>query len=152
MGILSPAGGHQGVFLQQTGGPVLASSHASFQYEPASSIKALIGLYAMTQVKDGTVQLTTQVPMVDTSGGPDDCPSGTITGTEPLGTALQQMLQVSDNNRTEELMEYFGVAKLNAFASSLGPDRNPFPDVLQSPGVQRHRLPELRIQPAPADD
>ena len=120
MGILSSAGGHQGVFLQQTGGPVLASSHASFQYEPASSIKALIGLYAMTQVEDGTVQLTTQVPMVDTSGGPDDCPSGTITGTEPLGTALQQMLQVSDNNRTEELMEYFGVAKLNAFATSLG--------------------------------
>ncbi len=30
------------------------------------------------------------------------------------------MLQVSDNNRTEELMEYFGVANLNAFASSLG--------------------------------
>ena len=53
MGILSPAGGNQGVFLQQTGGPVLASTHASFQYEPASSIKALIGLYAMTQVKDG---------------------------------------------------------------------------------------------------
>jgi Beta-lactamase enzyme family len=120
MGILSSAGGTQGVFLQKIGGSVLASSNASFQYEPASSIKALIALYALTQVKDKAVQLTTQVPMVTTSGGPDDCPSGTLTGTEPLGTALQQMLQVSDNNRTEELMEYFGVANLNAFASSLG--------------------------------
>ena len=120
MGILSSAGGTQGVFLQKIGGSVLASSNASFQYEPASSIKVLIALYALTQVKDKAVQLTTQVPMVTTSGGPDDCPPGTLTGTESLGTALQQMLQVSDNNRAEELMEYFGVANLNAFASSLG--------------------------------
>jgi hypothetical protein len=120
MGILSPAGGTQGVFLRQVGGSILASDNASFQFEPASSIKALIALYAMTQVEKGTLHLTTRIPMIDTSGGPDDCPPGTFKGTEPLGTALQEMMQVSDNNRTEELMEYFGVANLNAFATSLG--------------------------------
>lgn len=120
MGILSPGGGTQGVFLQELGGSVLASDNASFQFEPASSIKALIALYAMTQVEAGTVRLTTKIPMVSTPGGPDDCPPGTIDGKEPLWTALQQMLQVSDNNRTEELMEYFGVGNLNAFATSLG--------------------------------
>ena len=78
MGILSPAGGTQGVFLQRIGGSVLASSNASFQYEPASSIKALIALYALTQVKHKAVQLTTDIPMVSTANGPDDCPSGTI--------------------------------------------------------------------------
>ena len=134
MGILSSAGGTHGVFLQQIGGSVLASSNASFQYEPASSIKALIALYAMKQVENRAVQLTTQIPMVDTSGGPDDCPAGAITGTEPLGTAIQQMLQVSDNNRTEELMEYFGVAKLNAFASTLGLTGTHFQTSSKPPG------------------
>jgi hypothetical protein len=120
MGILSPAGGTEGVFLRSVGGSILANDHASFQFEPASSIKALIVLYAMTQVEKGTLRLTTRIPMVDTSGGPDDCPPGTFNGKEALGTALQEMMQVSDNNRTEELMEYFGVGNLNAFATSLG--------------------------------
>jgi Beta-lactamase enzyme family len=134
MKILSPAGGTQGVFLQQLGGSVLASDNASSQFEPASSIKALIALFAMTQVEHGTVRLTTHIPMVSTSGGPDDCPPGTIDGTEPLGTALQEMMQVSDNNRTEELMEYFGVANLNSFAVSLGLTGTHFQTSSDSPG------------------
>lgn len=120
MGILAPAAGTHGVFLQNTGGTVIASDNDSFAYEPASSIKPLIALYALTQVEEGHAALTDQIPMIDGSGGAGDCPPSDFTGTESLGNALQQMLQVSDNNRTDELMQYFGVANLNTFASSLG--------------------------------
>jgi Beta-lactamase enzyme family len=150
MKILSPAGGTQGVFLQQLGGSVLASDNASFQFEPASSIKALVALYAMTQVEHGTVRLTTHIPMVKTSGGPDDCPPGTIDGTEPLGTALQQMMQVSDNNRTEELMEYFGVANLNSFAVSLGLTGTHFQTSADPPGFNVIGCLSYGFDPLPA--
>jgi len=120
LNILAPGGGTRGVYLQQVGGPVLAESKSTFPYEPASSIKPVIGLYAMEQVEHGHARLTDLVPKIDNADGPGDCPPAKIVGTEPLGTALGQMLQVSDNNRTRELMQYFGVTKLNAFAASLG--------------------------------
>jgi hypothetical protein len=91
MGTLAPAGGTHGVYLQRTGGPVLATSHGGFEYEPASSIKPLIALYALTKVKDGAARLSEQVPKINESGGPEDCPPSTFSGTEPLGTALQQI-------------------------------------------------------------
>jgi Beta-lactamase enzyme family len=132
--ILAPAAGTHGVFLQKVGGPVVASDNDGFAYEPASSIKPLIALYAMTQVEGGHASLTDQVPMIDGSGGPDDCPPSDFTGTESLGNAIQQMLQVSDNNRTDELMQHFGVANLNTFASSLGLSHSKFHTSSSAPG------------------
>ena len=134
MNILAPGGGTSGVFLQQIGGSVLASVNANVPYEPASSIKPVIALYAIEQVEQGNLQLTDQIPKIDNSGGPDDCPPLTTSGTEQLGTAIQQMLQVSDNNRTLELMEYFGVANLNAFAASLGLSNTMFQTSSSPPG------------------
>jgi hypothetical protein len=132
--ILAPGGGTPGVYLQQLGGPVLASANATYAFEPASSIKPVIALYGIEQVEQGNAHLTDQVPMIDTSGGPDDCPPSSITGAEPLGTAIQQMLQVSDNNRTRELMEYFGVNNLNTFAASLGLSSTMFQTSSSPPG------------------
>jgi hypothetical protein len=134
LNILAPGGGTQGVYLQKVGGPVLANSNETFAYEPASSIKPVIALYAMEQVANGVARLTDEVPMIDGSGGPGDCPPSTITGTEPLGGAIQQMLQVSDNNRTRELMQYFGVNNLNAFAASLGLSNTMFQTSGSPPG------------------
>lgn len=134
MGILAPANGTHGVYLKQAGGPVIAADNAGFVYEPASSIKPLIALYAITQVEHGTAQLTEQVPRISTSGGPDDCPPSTFSGTESLGNAIQQMLQVSDNNRTDELMRFFGVTSLNNFAQSLGLTNTHFQTATSAPG------------------
>jgi Beta-lactamase enzyme family len=134
LGVLSPAGGTEGVYLKQVGGAVLASNNASYAFEPASSIKPVIALYALTQVEQGALHLTTQIPEIDGSGGRGDCPPATIIGTEALGTALQQMLQVSDNNRTRELMQYFGVGTLNSFASSLGLTSTHFQTSAKAPG------------------
>ncbi len=119
LGILAPAGGVHGVFLQQLGGPVLASANADYPFEPASSIKSVIALYAMTRVVNGTAHLTDLVPVVPGTS-PDDCPTPSTSGTETLDNAIQQMMQVSDNNRALELMLYFGVDNLNGFATSLG--------------------------------
>jgi hypothetical protein len=134
MDILAPGGGVQGVYLQQLGGPVLASDNETYVYEPASNIKPLVALYAMRQVVQGSAHLTDPVPMIDTSGGPNDCPPSSITGSEPLGTAIQEMLQVSDNNRTRELMQYLGVDNLNTFAASLGLSSTRFQTSTSPPG------------------
>jgi len=134
LNILAPGGGTQGVYLQQVGGPVLAKSNATYAYEPASSIKPVIALYAIEQIEHGHARLTDRVPEIDNSGGPGDCPPSRIVGTELLGTTLGQMLQVSDNNRTRELMAYFGVSRLNAFAASLGLAHTMFHTSPSSPG------------------
>ena len=134
LNILAPGGATQGVYLRQVGGSVLADSNSTFPYEPASSIKALIALYAIEQVEHGHAHLTDQIPEITESGGTEDCPPLTTSGTESLGNALQQMLQVSDNNRTLELMEYFGVSNLNAFAVSLGLSNTMFQTSSSPPG------------------
>jgi hypothetical protein len=132
--ILAPAGGTHGVYLQRMRGRVLAAENAKYAYEPASSIKPVIALYAITQLEKGRLRLSDKVRKIDESGGPEDCPPSDFTGTEPLGTALQQMMEVSDNNRTDELMQYFGVAHLNAFAASLGMSHTTFHTSPTPPG------------------
>src|SRR3954447_1108463 len=111
--LLNAAGGTTGMYLKQVGGPVIAAQNENFVYEPASSIKVVVHLYAMQQVALG-LPLGTQVPL--NTGPAESCPGASGPGTESLSNALQQMMQVSDNARTRELMEYFGVANLNNFA------------------------------------
>ena len=59
--LLSAGGGTTGLDLKRVGGPVLAAKNESFAFEPASSIKVLIHLYARAasassgcNVKDAT--------------------------------------------------------------------------------------------------
>lgn len=112
-------GGTQGLYLQQVGRPVLANLEDSTPYEPASSIKVLIHLFALTQVQNGVVSLNT--PITHYINGPGSCPNPPIvSGTEPLQIALREMMWHSDNARTHELTDYFGVKNINAFAQSIG--------------------------------
>jgi len=112
-------GGVQGLYLKEVGGSVLAALEDGVPYEPASSIKVLIHLYAMKQIQNGAVTLDTPVPHY--TNGPESCPEPpTVSGTEPLLTALQEMMWHSDNARTHELTDYFGDSNINAFALSIG--------------------------------
>jgi hypothetical protein len=112
-------GGTQGLYLKEVGGPVLASLEAATVYEPASSIKVLIHLYALTQVQNGVVNLNT--PVTHYTNAADSCPNPPIvSGTEPLQMALREMMWHSDNARARELTDYFGDANINAFALSIG--------------------------------
>ncbi len=117
--IANNVGGVEGLYLQQVGGPVLANLGDSTVYEPASSIKVLINLYAQTEIQNGNINLNSQV--VHYTNGPDSCPDPpVINGTEPLQIALREMMWHSDNARTRELTDRFGDANLNAFAKSIG--------------------------------
>jgi hypothetical protein len=65
MNILAPAGGTHGVYLKKVGGAVLASANAAFPFEPASSIKPLIALYVLNDMKKGFTTLSTPLPEID---------------------------------------------------------------------------------------
>ena len=122
VGALLRAGGIdgvQGLYLKQVGGPVLANLEESFVYEPASSIKVLAHLYAMTQVQNGTATLAD--PVARYANGPVSCPDPVQPGgTETLSAALKEMMWNSDNARTREVTDTFGNSNINPFALSIG--------------------------------
>ena len=122
VGALLRAGGINGVeglYLKQVGGPVLANLLESFVYEPASSIKVLAHLNAMTQVQNGAASLSDQVQSY--TNGATSCPDPAQTGAmEPLSTALQLMMWNSDNARTREVTDKFGSSTITAFGASIG--------------------------------
>jgi hypothetical protein len=111
--------GVQGLYLKQVGGPVLANLQENFVFEPASSIKVLAHLYAMTQVQNGTASLADSLPRY--TNGPNSCPDPAQPGgAESLSMALQEMMWHSDNARTREITDTFGDPNINAFALSIG--------------------------------
>ena len=111
--------GTEGLYLQQVNGPVLANLEDWQVYEPASSIKVVINLYAMTKVQNGSVSLNTPIPHY--TNGPDSCPNPPIvSGTETLAVALREMMYHSDNARTHELTDYFGETNIDNYAHSIG--------------------------------
>jgi hypothetical protein len=129
--------GVEGLYLEQVNGPspsVLANLEDGVVYEPASSIKVLANLYAMTKVEAGAIKLTT--PITHYINGPESCPyPPTIAGTEPLGTAIREMMWHSDNARTEEVTNHFTDARINAYAQSIGLTNTAFNEIVGCVGT-----------------
>lgn len=117
--LLSAAGGTTGLYLKRVSGPVIAAKNEDFAFEPASSIKVVIHLYAMRQVQNG-LDLSTPIPMYAEPPLDSSCPGDATGTTEPLSEALKRMMRVSNNAATKELMIYFGVGNLQGLANSLG--------------------------------
>jgi hypothetical protein len=113
--------GETGLYLKQVDGPVLASLQAGFQYDPASSIKILVGYHLMHQVDLGNISLGTIVPTYAPNPSGSSCPvNTTVTGSESVGAALTAMLENSDNVRTRMFIDRFGFSALNQTAQGLG--------------------------------
>jgi hypothetical protein len=111
--------GVQGLYLKQVGGAVLANLEEDFVFEPASSIKVLAHLYAVTQVQNGAATLADSIPRY--TNAPTSCPDPAQPGgTESLSMGLQEMMWHSDNARTREITDTFGDPNINAFALSIG--------------------------------
>ncbi|TMQ10438.1 MAG: serine hydrolase [Deltaproteobacteria bacterium] len=110
--------GETGLYLKQVGGGVQASLQDSRIFEPASSIKILIGLHAMEQVDAGASLGQSVVVYAPPASG--SCPTSTITGTEPMGNAILQMLESSDNQRTRAMIDTYGFAAINQTAQNIG--------------------------------
>jgi hypothetical protein len=112
----APAKGWIGFKLMDPAGGVYGSLNSSRLYEPASAIKIYVATYAMEQVELGHATMATLVPHFD----PNTFCNSTQIGTETLATSITQMMENSDNARTDALMSYFGVANISGFAQSLG--------------------------------
>ncbi len=111
--------GTKGLYLKEVNGPVLASLEDGWVFEPASTIKVVLHVYAMHQVQTGAAHLTDQIvkyaPPVSGS-----CPGNTPIGTEALDTALGEMMRHSDNTRAREISDTFGVTNIISYAQSFG--------------------------------
>jgi hypothetical protein len=111
--------GDTGHYVKQVGGSVQAALQSSQVFEPASTIKALIGLHAMREVDAGRASLN-QLVNIYAPSATGSCPTSTITGTETLGNAIYQMLEFSDNQRTRAVIDAFGFAPINQTADTAG--------------------------------
>lgn len=112
-----------GLYVKRIGGPVLAALQERFVFEPASTAKALIHLRALRDVQAGSRQLTDQVTRYVFTAANTSCPSNAnaqAQGTEPLSTALREMMRRSDNPRTREALETVGAQAVNDLASAIG--------------------------------
>jgi hypothetical protein len=111
--------GTKGLYLKEVNGPVLANLEDGWVFEPASTIKVVLHVFAMHQVQNNLTQLTNNVnkyvPPVSGS-----CPGNTPNGFESLGTALGEMMRHSDNTRTREISDTFGVGNIIGYAQSFG--------------------------------
>lgn len=111
--------GTKGLYLKEVGGPVLANLEDNWVFEPASTIKVVLHVYAMHQVQNGAAHLTDLVTKyVPPASG--SCPGNTPNGTESLSTALGEMMRHSDNTRTREVSDTFGVNNIIGYAQSFG--------------------------------
>jgi len=117
--LLSTRTGVSGVFLEEVSGRVISDFNSKYVFEPASSIKTLVALYIFDLVKSGKIKLSDKFPTI-TSANPHGCPSPKTKGTESLESAIEKMMQVSDNDRTNALILHLGAAKINSFAKRVG--------------------------------
>jgi hypothetical protein len=109
-------------------GAAAIAANATFRFEPASAIKILYATYAMREVSLHKISLSATITYYRDPADPSNpgvCPDpawGTPANAVrlPLSAALKQMLDVSDNRITRALAVRFGVAKVNAWASSIG--------------------------------
>jgi hypothetical protein len=128
-----------GLYLKRVGGPVLAALEPDFKYQPASSIKVVEELYAMRRVQAGTSTLNDQI--VHYTNGASSCPNPpVVSGTEPLTTALKAMMRVSDNARTREISDTYGVANFTALMTNIGMSNSTIGELLGCAGNNFNRL------------
>src|SRR5687768_7249906 len=82
--LISVAGGTTGLYVKEVGGSVIAAKNETFAFEPASSIKVLLHLYAHTQVQAGNATLADPVTLYAPPPPADgSCPvNSTNLGTE----------------------------------------------------------------------
>ncbi len=128
-----------GLYLKQVAGSTLAALEPDFAYQPASSIKVVQHLYVMRRVQAGSSQLTD--PVVHYTNGASSCPNPpTVSGTEPITTALREMMRRSDNARTREISDTFGVQSFNNLMANIGMADSRMGEVIGCVGNNINRL------------
>lgn len=119
----STTDGQVGCYLNRINGSELAGLNEYTIFEPASTMKTLHHVHAMRQVMFG-LNLNTPIS-VNTSYWPlgSSCPGNLGNISEPLTVVLRDMMENSDNARTQAIRAYFGEPNINATANALGMNR-----------------------------
>jgi hypothetical protein len=111
--------GASGLYLKAVNGPVLANLQETRIFEPASTIKILIALHAFRQIDANLASLGENIVRY-APPATGSCPTKNVIGTDFLGNAILAMLENSDNDRTEGIVDTFGLANINQTAANLG--------------------------------
>lgn len=111
-------GGTYGFHVVQVGGGLVASLNSAEAFYPASSLKVLVHLHAVrwvTSQPDPAAALETPVPVYD-----DYCTGAGPAHSEPLSAVLRAMMVVSDNQRADAALDYFGREAVQQTAVAMG--------------------------------
>lgn len=130
--------GWNGDYLRQIAGAGVNDATAGLDcsaadsrpFEPASTIKVVIGAYVMSLVEAGSEKLGEKVPLLD----PNNFCNFVPVGTETLKNALTQMLENSDNARTDMFLQRYSLSTLTAYAHSIGMPNTAFNSFIDCPG------------------
>lgn len=112
------SGGAFGFYMKQIGGPVRAALQQNYEYEPASSIKALHLAHTMQRVQSGSEDLNSIVFYFNDLRG--SCPRNSGVVRERLETVLQKMMRASSNTATQGICARYGDSAINLSAQKLG--------------------------------
>lgn len=106
--LLSEAGGTVGFYTKQVGGPVVGSLNETFVYDPASSIKTLVGVGILQLIEQGAASLSSTTTFHEVPSG-TSCPdNSTPAQTRTLDSLIYDMLVFSSNSATRALVDYLG--------------------------------------------
>ena len=122
-----------GLFVKEVGGGEITNLNSDLAFDPASSLKTLVALYAFNEITLGNISLQQTFPSIK-SPDPHGCSKYESNASDTFRLAIKQMMQISDNNRTTSLIQYFTVKKINAFAKSIGLKDTSFKVVSEKPG------------------
>ena len=120
-----------GIVLKRAKSPQpIYSKNINLPFEPASSIKTLVGFTLMREVALGKIKLDDSIlyfnyPNSTFEGGKDTCPikEDEISQnkvSETISDAYKMMMRDSDNRTTRAFVQLLGVEKIQKTAKSLG--------------------------------
>jgi beta-lactamase class A len=108
-----------GYLLRRTDGAVLKAKNTGVIFEPASAIKVAVELHAMLELQAGRLSLDQPVDAVAQVDG--TCPRWPATTyPEPLRGALEKMMILSDNARTDAVRRRLGDAAIQSTLAAIG--------------------------------
>lgn len=123
----------QGLYVKQVDGNEISNINSDFKFDPASSLKVLVALYAFNEMILGKISLKQTFPSI-TSSNPRSCSNYKSNTSETFQQAIKEMMQKSDNDRTTALIQYFSAKKLNNFSKSIGLKNTSIKLVDEKPG------------------
>lgn len=110
--------GDRGFVLERVNGSRLAGLMTDFKFDPASTLKQLHAVYALRRVRtNASITLNSTIAFRD---GPCPYSSGSLI-LQPLTSLLRDVLEDSDNRRTDAIERWAGgKSAFHSFANSIG--------------------------------